>query len=164
MARTLQVWSRRNPLEDFRHEIDSLFSRFTGPGRHSADLMPVIPPLETLVEGNEFVLRVDLPGIDLKDVEITVSENLLTLRGSRQHHSEEEEQDFIQCEVAHGTFERSITLPQGIRPEDVKVVYHNRVLEVRMLAPKQLAGQKVPIQVESGQSKKGEKQQKQAGS
>lgn len=165
MARTLKIWTSRSPLEDFRHEIDALFSRLMGPNKYSTELMPLIPPAETLIDGKEFVVRIDLPGIDPKDVEITVSDNLLTFRGSREHHPEDEAQNFIHCELAHGSFERSITLPQGIRPAELKAVYRNGVLEVRMPAPKQLEGHKVPIQVESGESKKTDgHQQKQAGS
>lgn len=165
MAKTLKIWTSHNPLEDFRQEMDALFSRLMGPNKHSTELMPLIPPVETLIDGKEFVVRIDLPGIDPNDVEITVSDNLLTIRGSREHHHENEAQNFIHCELAHGTFERSITLPQGIRPEDLKAVYRNGVLEVRMPAPKQLAGHKVPIQVESAESKKADgHQQKQTSS
>ncbi len=79
MAKTLKIWTSRSPLEDFRHGIDALFSWLIGPNKRTTELMPLIPPVETLINGKEFVVRIDLPGIDHKDVEITVSDNLLNL-------------------------------------------------------------------------------------
>lgn len=165
MARPLPVSSPTQMLEDFRREIDDLFNRFAGPGRHGREPMAVVPPLESLVDRDEFVLRVDLPGIDPKDVEVIVNDDLLTVRGSREHHSAEEDKDFVHCEIAHGNFQRSVTLPRGIRPEDIKALYHNGILELRMPAPKGLAGHKVPIRVQAAEPTDGEaRQQRPAGS
>lgn len=145
MARTLQIWPTHNPLENFRREIDALFARLMGPNNHSM----AIPPVESLVDGEEFVVRIEVPGIDPKDVEVTVIDNLLTVRGSGEHRLGNDTQDFPHGEMAHGNFERSIILPSGIRAEELKAVCRHGVLEVRMPAPKKPVGHKVPIQVES---------------
>lgn len=149
MARSLQPWSHFQPLEDLRREIDDLFSRFPGRGGRRVGLVTAFPPIEAFLDGNQYVIRLDLPGIDPKEIEVTVREGLVTVRGSREHHDEQAERDFIHCEVTHGGFERSVTLPRGIRTEDIDATYHHGVLELRMPAPKETPGRKVPIQVET---------------
>jgi len=152
MAKTLRPWSHVQPLEDFQREIDELFSRFVGGRGRTAGPILAPPPIEFL-DGSEYVIRLDLSGIDPKDIEVTVRENVLIVRASRQHHDEQAEWDFIHCELIHGEFERSITLPPGIRAQDVKAAYNHGVLELRMPAPKEPAGRKVPIQVEPPKAK-----------
>jgi HSP20 family protein len=148
MAKTLRPWSHVQPLEDFQREIDELFSRFVGGRGRTAGPILAPPPIEFL-DGSEYVIRLDLPGIDPKDIEVTVTEDIVLVRASRQHH----DWDFIHCELTHGGFERSVILPHGIRAEDVKATYNHDALELRMPAPKEAAGRKVPIQVEPPKAK-----------
>jgi HSP20 family protein len=152
MAKTLQLWSPYHPVEDFRREFDDLFSRFLEGRRRSAGFISAAPPIESFLNGREFVIRLDLPGIDPKDVEVTVGEDVITVRASREHHDKRGNLDFNHCEMFHGGFERSVALPRGIRGEDAKATYKHGVLELRMPAPKETAGRKVPIQVETSKA------------
>src|SRR6266536_367179 len=106
MARALQPWVHFRSLEDFRHEIDDIFSRSLGGASRQVAIMPAFPPIESFLDGNEYVIRLDLPGIDPKEIEVTVSGDVVTARGSREHHDKQESWDVIHCEVAHGDFER----------------------------------------------------------
>jgi len=149
MAKTLQPWFYFQPLEEFRREIDDLFSRFAGGRGWHATIHQALPPVESFLEGSEYVIRLDVPGIDPKDIDVTVMNDVATVRGSREHHEKQEDLDFIHCEVSHGDFERTVNLPQGIRMEDVKAAYNHGVLELRMPAPKETTRRKIPIQIET---------------
>jgi len=107
----------------------------------------------SFLDGSEYVIRLDLPGIKPKDIEVMVTQDVVIVRASRQHHDEQEDRNFIHCELTHGGFERLITLPRGIRAEDIKAAYNHGVLELRMPAPNEAAGRKVPIQVERPKAK-----------
>lgn len=146
MARVPQPWMHFRSLEDFRHEIDDVFSRSLGAAQQ-ASLVPRLPPTESFLDGNEYVIRLDLPGIDSAEIEVTVMENVVTVRGSREHHDKQESWDVIHCELTHGDFERKLRLPQEIRTEDIKAAYKHGVLELRMPAPKEAHVRKVPIQL-----------------
>jgi HSP20 family protein len=98
------------------------------------------------------VVRADLPGIDPKDVEITVTGDTLTIKGSREEQREEKDRNFVFKEVSYGSFERSIPLPAGVKADDIKPSYKDGVLELTAPAPKELAARKVPIEVD-GQKK-----------
>jgi len=152
MARTPQPWTRCRSFEDFRHEIDDVFRRSLG-ATQQASLVPALPPTESFVDGNDYVIRLDLPGIDPKEIEVTVSGDVVTVRGSREHHDKQESWDVIHCELTHGDLERKVSLPHGIRTEDIKASYNHSVLELRMPAPKEARARRVPIQVETTKAK-----------
>jgi HSP20 family protein len=110
MARVPQPWMHFRSLEDFRHEIDDVFSRSLGAAQQ-ASLVPGLPPTESFLDGKEFVIRLDLPGIDPTEIEVTVMENVVTVRGSREHHDKQESWNVIHCELTHDDFERKLMLP-----------------------------------------------------
>ena len=164
MARgALSLWSPLREMERMRRGFDDLFERLVGEDA----FMPWkaglnVPAVESYVEGDKLVVRADLPGIDPKDVEVTVTGNMLTIKGSREQKREEKGRDFIHRELSYGAFERSLTLPQGVKADAIKASYQNGVLELAMPAPKELSAHKVPIKIEAvkeGQQKQ-EKQEK----
>lgn len=154
MVRALQPWSGWQELSRFRREFDELFNRVLGRGAASPEYeRPMVPVVESLIDGNQIVVRADLPGIDPKDVEVTVTGNTMTIRGSRSQRHEEKGRDFIHREVSYGSFERSLTLPEGVQADQVKAVYRDGVLELTAPLPAQQASRKVPIEIEGDGSK-----------
>lgn len=107
------------------------------------------PPLESFIEGDKLILRLDLPGIEPKDVEVSTLGNLLTVKGSREEQKEKKGRNFLRRETLYGSFERSLALPQSVKSDAIKATYDRGVLELTMPAPKELATQKVPIQIET---------------
>ena len=149
MARTPNPRIPFQSPEDFRRAIDDAFrNSFVGPERNSTPV--AFPPIEAFLDGSDYVIRLDLPGIDPNEIEITVTEDVVTVRGAREHHDKQEPRDFIHCEVAHGGFERSVVIPRAIRTEDIRASYKHGVVELRMPAPKESRKRKVPVQFETG--------------
>jgi HSP20 family protein len=155
MANLPQLWfSHFRDLDQFRRDFDDLFDRLIGghqvgtPGGMTAS--PSIPALESFVENGRLVVRADLPGIDPKDVEVSVNENNLLIRAVRQHDNKSQERAWVHREVSYGSFERSISLPQGVSADEVTATYRSGVLELTMPLPRLATGRKVPIQIQSG--------------
>jgi HSP20 family protein len=149
MANPVQLWNPFREMEHFRRDFDDLFDRFLGRRKRGEKETTLFEPaIESYVEGDNLVVRADLPGIDPKNVEITVTGDVLTIKGSREEKREEKDRNFVFKEVSYGSFERSITLPQGVKADDFKASYKDGVLELTAPAPKELAPRKVPIQVE----------------
>ena len=115
------------------------------------------PAIEAGVEDGKFVVRTDLPGIDPTNVEIKVAGDLLTIRGSREEKSESKKADFYKREIRYGSFERSITLPAGIKAEDLKATYQEGVLQLTAPLPKEALPKEVKIEVEDAKSNSGKK-------
>ncbi len=149
-------------LDRFRGEFDDLLERF---GLESdwfrrfpfdrdffrRELRSARPALESFVEGGNFVVRADLPGIDPNNLDIRVVGDVLTIKGSREKKLESKKADFFRREIRYGSFERSITLPEGVKAEDLKATYHNGVLEISAPMPKEAGPKEVKIQLEDPQ-------------
>lgn len=95
-------------------------------------------------------MRVALQGVDPKDVEVTVSDGDLTIRGERKATTEERDGARYVRELAYGSFERMLALPEGIDPDKVQAKFANGMLELTMPAPVTVVPKKVEIQVEDG--------------
>ncbi|MBV8054194.1 MAG: Hsp20/alpha crystallin family protein [Deltaproteobacteria bacterium] len=146
MANEAQAWSPFRELDRFRRDFDDLFDRFLGGRLSQQQPASNRPVLESYVANGKLTVRADLPGIDPKDVEITVAGDQLTIRGKREQQYEEKGQDFIHREVVYGSFERVVKLPGGVNPEEIKASYNNGVLELTVPLPEQSRTRKVPIQ------------------
>jgi HSP20 family molecular chaperone IbpA len=100
------------------------------------------------MDGNDYVVRAEMPGVDPdKDIEITIQDQLLTIRGQRR----EEERDKNHSEFRYGSFTRSLRLPQGTKKEEVAAKYDAGVLEVRIpIGTMSAEATKVPVQRSGG--------------
>jgi HSP20 family protein len=156
----LERWRASRELDGFRREFDELLERFGFDrdwfGRFPFDREgfgqpePIAsrPAIESCVEGGKFIVRTDLPGVDPKNVDIKVVGDVLTIKGSREEKRETKKADFFRREISYGSFERSVSLPEGIKAEDLKATYRDGVLELSAPVPKEAAPKEVKIQVE----------------
>jgi HSP20 family protein len=104
--------------------------------------------VEEFVDEGSLVVRAELPGIDPdRDVDISVSEGVLTIRAERQERSEKKEKESYRSEFRYGSFARTIALPAGASEDDVSATYNDGVLEVRVPLGEAPAPQarKVPV-------------------
>ncbi|MGH7905004.1 MAG: Hsp20/alpha crystallin family protein [Candidatus Binataceae bacterium] len=97
-----------------------------------------------------FAPAATLPGIDPKDVEVTVNDNILTLSGKREQQKEEKGANYPHREVTYGNFERTMSLPPGVKAQDIKASYERGVLELSIPLPKEASPHKVPIEIGKG--------------
>jgi HSP20 family protein len=94
-------------------------------------------------------VRVALPGVDPKDVELSVNDNVLTVKGQRKHQGEARNGGHFLREFSYGTFERALVLPEGVDPAGVTAKFTNGILEIAIPAPVAPAPRKVEIKVEA---------------
>ena len=142
---------RRGPFEALERQMEDMFDRmFRGwPGRRlDTDYVGWVPPLDMVDRKNELLLRADLPGLDRKDIQLSVDNGVLTLQGSRQQEKEDESDDFYAMERWAGAFSRSIALPQGVDPDHIEASFKNGVLEIHIPKTKEAKakGKKIDIQ------------------
>jgi len=147
--RALTPWRPELELSTLHNEIDNLFARFFGEEERWW-IRPFegrfVPAIESFVRGEDLVIRADLPGIDPKEVELTVEGDRLTIKGERKR-TYQDSGEYLRREVVYGRFERSVPLPAGVDADSIKATYHDGVLEVTMKAPKNMVSKKVPITV-----------------
>ena len=104
--------------------------------------------IEEFLEDDTLVVRAELPGVDVdKDVDISVHDGLLHIKGARIEEAEKKGKTFYRSEFRYGAFERTMALPPGATVDDVKATYENGVLEIRIPTPSGATTKhRVPVQ------------------
>jgi HSP20 family protein len=119
-----EPWALVNRLQK---DIDRLFG---APQTTAADTGAWLPPVDIHEEENQFVLNVDLPGVDPKAVEITSDKGVLTIRGQREDSRRESREGYRRVERINGEFQRRFSLPESADVQNIKAKSSHGVLEV----------------------------------
>src|ERR1051325_1620824 len=150
MMTSLVPMNTLQELTSWHRDIDELFNRFFG--GTETDLGSVrswTPALETFQKDGQYIIRADLPGIDPKQVDVSIADDVLTIKGERRRSNEVNEKDYHYRETSYGSFERQLGLPKGVDREKMSARYENGVLEVSVPLPATASGRKVPIHIGS---------------
>lgn len=144
-----------NEMSEWHRDRDELFNQFFGmPAEAASPAGTWFPPVEGYVKDGRYIFRVDLPGVDPKDVDISVVNNQLTIRGERKRAESREDLKYhYYGELFYGSFERTLTLPHTIDADKVSATCENGILEVSFPLPGSLAVKKIPVNVEAQQQR-----------
>jgi HSP20 family protein len=151
-----EVWSPFRELARIRRRFDELLEDMMGE-RETVfeEFEPMLKPrLESFIEDGKLIVRADMPGIDPKNIEVSVTGSELRIHGEREEKKETKKRDFFHREVRYGSYDRVLTLPEGVKAEELKATYRDGVLELTAPVPKQLARKEIKVAVEGGETKK----------
>lgn len=154
MKKALTPWQPMRELETLERRMTDLFDRFHERffgGERPRSIWGTenwSPAVESRVDNGNIIVKADLPGIDPKEISISVIGNELRIEGERKQEEKKEEKDYFYQEVAYGKFTRSVPLPEGVDADKIKANYKNGVLEITMPAPKQIETKKVQVEVQ----------------
>lgn len=107
------------------------------------------PRVDVLENGNEVVVKAELPGIDPKNLNVTVENSIMTIRGECKEEREERKKRYHRIERFSGSFERSFLLPEGIDAEKIKADYKNGILNVTIPKNPETKAKQIPINGEN---------------
>jgi len=129
-------------LQDRMNRVFQDFSRSSGEEGLTAG-GKFMPAVDIYEDEHNLTLKVEVPGVDPKDVDVRVENNTLTIRGERNFEKEEKEENFHRIERSYGAFSRSFTLPNSVDTDKVDASYENGVLKITLAKraeakPKQL--------------------------
>ena len=136
--------------------LDSLFDKnwnsFGNLPVSASSWMSFFPEVETYAKGSDLVYRLALPGVDPKDVDLSILGGKLIVKGERKTPKEIHDEDWGVRSFQYGRFERSFRLPEGIDLEKVRAQFNNGLLEITVPASKAALPRKIEIQqLESGE-------------
>jgi HSP20 family protein len=144
-----------NPMRDLRklnEDLNRYFGRFMEEfgeqGETREDGYCSAPPAESFRHNGAFVVKMDLPGVDPKDVHLSVEEGCLTVEGERKRPAGIEEGTVWEEEVCYGPFRRSMQVPQGINAEQMQAKYHDGILEITAPVEEKYLPRKIEVLVE----------------
>jgi HSP20 family protein len=134
---TMLRWSPTRKFH-FHHDADDLFLGFVDGVTDETVQRPAswLPAAEGRIEDGTYVIQLALPGVDPKDVAVSLMDNVLTVKGERKPDPDTADKDYFVREVAYGGFQRSFALPEGVDAAHVEAKYANGMLEVRIPAPR----------------------------
>lgn len=127
-----EPWILMNRLH---RDLDRLFHPATTTDETQQSVVDWVPPVDIREEDQQFVIHADLPGVEAKDIDVTLEKGVLTIRGRRELASRDEKNGYRRTERVSGEFFRRFTLPDTTDAQAVKARFTNGVLEVAI--PKQ---------------------------
>ena len=134
-ARTL------SPFEEMDRLFENYFSRgWLHPfrwARPSWDELPMpfegkMPKVDVVDHDNEVIVRAEVPGVDKKDLDISVTENTVNIKGTTSHEEKEEKGDYYRCEISRGSFSRVVPLPAEVDAEKASSKFKDGVVELTL--------------------------------
>ncbi|MBI3754320.1 MAG: Hsp20/alpha crystallin family protein [Deltaproteobacteria bacterium] len=90
------------------------------------------PPVDIYETEEHIILKAELPGIDKRDIEVEIQDNILALKGERRFEKNVQEENYHRMERSYGSFQRAFTLPYIVNKDDIKAKYNNGVLEITL--------------------------------
>jgi HSP20 family protein len=141
-------WEPFQELENLRREMDRMFERwvpFSNGGQDDLAFMPLAEMDET---DQEVHLKLELPGLEAKDLNIEVTEDAVSIRGERKSESKTESEGMVRSEFYYGKFERVIPIPSHIQTDRVTAAYDKGVLDLTL--PKSVEEAKKSVKVTVG--------------
>ena len=144
---SLSRWEPFREPQSFRSFIDRYFDEpfFASPQLWSQRNQSNGLPLDVIEEDGNYVVKASVPGVNPEDVEITLSENVLTIKGELKQENERNETNYHLRERRSGTFMRQIALPMPVNSDAVEATYENGVLTLQL--PKSEAAKPKKIEV-----------------
>ncbi len=118
---------------NMQREINKMFDTFfRGSEQEESALLPSIwsPATDIAEHDNEYVVKVELPGVSKDEVKITMEENVLTIRGEKKQEKESKNSSFHRVERSYGAFQRCFTLPTNVRAEKIDASFNNGMLSI----------------------------------
>lgn len=152
----MTVIARWDPFREFstlQDRMNRLFRESYGPeGRdESLTTSQFAPPVDVYEDEHNVVLKVEVPGIDEKNIDVQVENNVLTVHGERKVEKEEKEENFRRIERQYGSFTRTFTLPSTVDAERIQADYDKGVLKI--VLPKKAEAKPKQIKVNVGTQK-----------
>jgi HSP20 family protein len=150
----MTVLTRFEPYREFatlQDRLNRLFQNSFGESQDSLTTSSFSPAVDVYEDEHAVNLKIEVPGIDEKDLDIRVENNTLTVHGERKFEKEEKEENFRRVERQYGSFTRSFSLPQTVDSENVSANYDKGMLKISL--PKKAEAKPKQIKVNVGSEK-----------
>ena len=127
------------PFEDMEHWVEDLFPRnwlrehrWPSGDKFISSLELRMPKVDVIDRDDEVFIKAELPGVDKKDVEVSMTDNMITIKGSSKKEEKEEKGEYFRCEITQGSFSRSLSLPAEVNIDKSQAKFKDGVLEMKL--------------------------------
>ena len=159
----LTRWEPFRDLSALQNRMNRLFEAQYGGGREeSLTTGAFVPAVDVYEDEHSIQLKLEVPGIDEKDLDIKVENNVLSVSGERKLEKEEKEENFHRVERRYGSFTRSFTLPSTVSTDDIQADYDHGVLKIRLAKRAEAKPKQIKVSVGGQKPIEGKKVEGQA--
>lgn len=156
MARELTTWRPfrgLTPFKEFdrmRREMDRLWESFFEGGLRgrTEEIGEWVPSLDLVETKNDLVVKAEVPGMEPNDIDISLSDGVLTIKGEKKQEKEEKEADYHLIERCYGAFTRSLRLPKEVQSDKISASYKDGILKVILPKSEEAKKKEIRIKVE----------------
>jgi HSP20 family protein len=140
----------RRDFSTLQDRVNRIFRESFSPERPDEALTTsnFAPPVDVYEDEHNITLKIEVPGIDEKDINVSIENNTLTVHGERRFEKDEKEENFHRVERMYGSFTRSFTLPNTVDLEQVSAHYENGVLKIRLAKKAEAKPKLIKVNVE----------------
>src|SRR5438093_5687726 len=154
----MTVLTRWEPFREFttlQDRMNRLFRDSFSEGQESLTTTTFAPPVDVYEDEHNVTLKIEVPGIDEKDIDVRIENNTLTVHGERKFEKEEKEENYRRVERQYGSFTRSFTLPNTVDPEKAQAHYDKGILKVRLAKKAEAKPKQIKVNVGSEKALEG---------
>lgn len=134
-------WDPWGDLAALQRDVNELFGRTFGMTRRTS----MVPPVDAHRTETGLCVRMELPGMRLQDIEISVHDRQLVVSGEREAEEKIEEERWVRRERSYGKFQRAFTLPEGVSADQITATFENGVLQLDIPNPPERQPRKIQI-------------------
>jgi len=149
MRTSIMRWDPFEEMGTLRRAMDRLIDDFATTHRAGERGMEWAPAVEMYETDHDVVVRAELPNIDPKNVDITVTNDAITLKGQTKYEDERKDRNYYRRELRYGAFTRVLPLATDVKSGEAKATYKDGVLEVKIPKSERVKPASVKVQVES---------------
>ena len=142
-------WKPIDELTTMRRDLDSLWNRFfpEKPFHERFTTYEWLPPIDLTDTKDKYLVKAELPGLDPKDIEVTLTDDILTIKGEKKEENEEKDEHHFFVERYAGTFERRIKLPTLVKTDKVDATFDKGVLTIKLPKSEETKTKEIKIKV-----------------
>ena len=155
----MTLLTRWDPFREFvtvQDRLNRLFRDSYGPeGTKDAESLTTTtfaPPVDVYEDEHNVTLKIEVPGIEEKDIDVRIENNTLTVHGERKFEKEEKEENYRRVERQYGSFTRTFTLPQTVDQESVQADYDKGVLKIKLAKKAEAKPKQIKVNVGSAKT------------
>ncbi|MDN3510740.1 MAG: Hsp20/alpha crystallin family protein [Candidatus Jettenia sp. CY-1] len=146
MARELTKWSYLPTISSLQNEMNRMMDRIFREGNLTETGM-WLPPIDLSETNDKIIVKAEIPGIDPKDIDISIQENTLFLKGEKREEKEEKGKNYYRVERQYGSFSRSVVLPATVDTDKITAECKNGVLEIILQKKEEVKPKQISIKV-----------------
>ncbi len=156
----MTLLTRYEPFRDFANvqdRMNRMFRDFYAPEGQNESLTTTAfaPPVDVYEDEHNVTLKIEVPGIDEKDIDVRIENNTLTVHGERKFEKEEKEENYRRVERQYGSFTRTFTLPNTVNHDNVQADYDKGVLKIKLEKKAEAKPKQIKVNVGSQKTLEG---------